>query len=241
MEKYYHITSYNNLESICMYGLVPQNGERCKSINDERCAVFLSKGMDKTIVMYASLYNYYYHNSGMIGLKKIDDYKKSIIRWEKSLDFGMSYNQTSDMINKYTKAIEEIKKMVTYKSFSDYLGGDGCILSISNMNNIISDYPEDSVCNNVIPPTNINVVVLRNKMTKEIIDSRDVVISYFMSKYDPRIVMKDIMDQDIKTNVGLYYQINTNYMIYNKENYEIDEIPIDFYNYFYGKAKALNK
>lgn len=40
MNKYYHFTSYNNLESIGINGLVPQNGIRCQSIGDKSVPYF---------------------------------------------------------------------------------------------------------------------------------------------------------------------------------------------------------
>lgn len=239
MNKYYHFTSYNNLDSISMYGLVPQNGDRCKSIDDERCAVFLSKGIDRAIIMYSSLYYYYIHNSGVNGLNIIEEFNKSNIRWKRTIESGINYDLACKMININNMALEKLKYFISCKSFSDYLGGDGCFLSVHDINNVVSKYPEDSICNEIIPPSNINVVVIRNKKTDDIIDSRDIVISYFMSNYNPDDLSKIVSDEAMIPHIYYLYQNNNNYMIYNNNNFYLQEIPINFYDYRNQKIKAL--
>ena len=70
MEKYYHFTKYENLESILNKGLIPQVGDRSKSVNESRIAVFLSKGIIPTLLMqYCIFINYTtYTNEQMVQL-----------------------------------------------------------------------------------------------------------------------------------------------------------------------------
>ena len=78
MCKYYHITSYENLESISKDGLVPRSGGRTRSIGDKRCAIFLSKGITNSILMYSCLLHHYNSYTGERGLKAIEYYKDEI-------------------------------------------------------------------------------------------------------------------------------------------------------------------
>lgn len=78
MKKYYHFTSYENLEGINEYGLLPQNGNRTRSIGDNRCAIFLSQGIQNTILMYCNILNHYIIYSGNSGTKAIKYYKDKI-------------------------------------------------------------------------------------------------------------------------------------------------------------------
>ena len=73
MDKYYHFTSSNNLYSIREKGLMPHNGFRCQSILDESTGVFLSKGIDKSIIMYANMFSYYSKLIGPEGDKALSD------------------------------------------------------------------------------------------------------------------------------------------------------------------------
>lgn len=70
MEKNYHFTKYENLESILNKGLIPQVGDRSKSVNESRIAVFLSKGIILTLLMqYCIFINYTtYNNEQMVQL-----------------------------------------------------------------------------------------------------------------------------------------------------------------------------
>ena len=79
MEKYYHFTSYDNLRGIAKLGLIPQIGERSKSINDDRCAVFLSQGMRNAIYMYTKMQNHYEQLkklNKMLDCKTFNDFMK---------------------------------------------------------------------------------------------------------------------------------------------------------------------
>ena len=52
MDKYYHFTSYDNLESISENGLIPQRGFRTITIGDEKNAVFLKKELKNVLKKY---------------------------------------------------------------------------------------------------------------------------------------------------------------------------------------------
>ena len=64
MRKYYHMTDYENLESINEKGLVPKRGGRTRSIGDKRNAIFLSLGIKNAILMYGTLLHHYNSYTG---------------------------------------------------------------------------------------------------------------------------------------------------------------------------------
>lgn len=64
MCKYYHITSYENLESISKDALFSRSGGRSRAIGDKRCAIFLSKGITNSILMYSCLLHHYNSYTG---------------------------------------------------------------------------------------------------------------------------------------------------------------------------------
>lgn len=43
---YYHMTALNNLSSIAVEGLIPQNGNNGKLIGEEKVKVFFSEGFE---------------------------------------------------------------------------------------------------------------------------------------------------------------------------------------------------
>ena len=49
---YYHMTSLNNLRSICDKGLMPQSGVNSKLIGDEKIKVFFSEGFEGAIALF---------------------------------------------------------------------------------------------------------------------------------------------------------------------------------------------
>ena len=49
---YYHMTALNNLSSIVVQGLTPQNGDNGKLIGEEKVKVFFSEGFEGAVALY---------------------------------------------------------------------------------------------------------------------------------------------------------------------------------------------
>ncbi len=49
---YYHMTALNNLSSIAVQGLIPQNGNNGKLIEEEKIKVFFSEGFEGAVALY---------------------------------------------------------------------------------------------------------------------------------------------------------------------------------------------
>jgi hypothetical protein len=233
MDKYYHFTSYDNLESISENGLIPQRGFRTITIGDEKNAVFLSKGMDNAIRMYSKILWYYSQVGGDEGKRIISSYKKRIKECLEEIQnnsvFSDKYSKEVEDMNNY---IETIKPLSRIKTFDDYLG-DGCYLSVNGIDGVLTRICtyDDCYYEKIILPQEINVVTIRNHNTNEVIDQREMVLTYFMSNYDPYDLLADEHDViAIKTIIDLYNDrmaaING---IYNQNNYDIEEIPIKKY------------
>jgi len=229
MKKYYHFTSYENLESINEYGLIPQSGGRTRSIGDNRCAVFLSKGIQNTILMYGSILWHYNRHSGDLGFKSIKFREEQLEQYNELLErfpLDEEYNMEFEAIK---KSIEWIKQIMSYKNFYEYMG-DGVYLSVSNIGNINSIDERDCCITKNIPAEKIKVVLLKNKKTGEIIASRESVLAYFMSitpinnliDSTPNVITKKIIRD-------LYHDKLEDIKYYNRNNFELEEMPIYLY------------
>lgn len=229
MEKYYHFTCYENLESINEYGLVPKIGGRTRSIGDNRCAVFLSRGIQSAILMYSSILYHYSHYSGDSGLKAIKYYEDKLKQYNKiSKKIPLDEEDIAE-VEAIKKAIEWINQIMKYKDFSEYMG-DGVYLSISDIEDISSTDARDCYTTQNISSEKIKVVLLKNKKTAEMIDSRESVLAYFMSVTP----IKNIIDSTsnvvtIKIIKDLYEDKLDDIKYYNKNNFELEEMPIKLY------------
>jgi len=229
MEKYYHITSYENLESISKNGLVPNRGGRTRSIGDKRNAIFLSLGVQNAILMYSSLLYHYNAYSGERGLKAIEFYKAKIESYhEQAKRIPLDEEDIAELEAIY-EAVNWIQQIMKCKDFLEYID-DGVYLTISGIANVTATNPTDCYTDQIIPPEKIKVVVLKNKETGEIVDYREQVLAYFMSV----IPIKDVLDKEhnvitIKIIKDLYNHKFDDIRYYNHDNFEIQEIPIDLY------------
>lgn len=232
MRKYYHFTSYENLEDINEYGLVPNRGGRTRSIDDNRNAIFLSLGIKNTILMYGALLHHYNSYAGNRGLEAIEFYKDRIdsdYEFKKSIPLPLDEEDIAE-IEAMKKAIEWIHQIMEYKDFFDYMG-EGVYLTISGIRGVKTIDPKDCYTDQIISPDKIKVVLLKNKKTGEIIDSRESILAYFMSLtplkniiYNtPNIVTHKIITDLYKSRLEdiRYY--------YNKSNFELEEMPINLY------------
>ena len=135
MKKFYHITKYKNLESISENGLVPKQGSRTRLIGDKRTGIFLSYGIDNSILMYVSLLYYYNSYAGKKGLDAIKFYKDKLKMYRKEEKRIPLDEEDKKEIEAIIERIEHINQIIKYKSFSEYIG-DGVYLSVSNIDKI---------------------------------------------------------------------------------------------------------
>ena len=232
MDKFYHFTNYGNLASICIDGLVPTIGFRSMSVDETRRSVFLSKGMEQAITMYASML-WLYKDS----IEKKNECIGLINRLSNMLELsGGQDDFLKKKINELNEALAKISLVCSCRNFNEYLGGDGCYLSVYGMEEHLFEDEENCWCNIPISVTNINAVYLKSRITGEISYSRDNVIFYFMSFFSPEQLAKGDKDR-LEQVKYLYNQINKNYL--NHLKYTCDLCEVSFNEYMNNKVKAL--
>lgn len=226
MDNYYHFTSYKNLESICRLGLIPKKGGRTRSIGDNRCGVFLSKGIQNAILMYSSILYHYNSHTGERGEKAIEYYTDRINQYNQNAkEIPLDEEDIAEM-KAMNEAIEWIKQIMKYKDFFEYID-DGCYLTISRIDGITEIEPKDCYTNETISPEKIKVVTIKNKKTGKVIDSREKILAYFLSitpmesliKSTPNVVTKKLI-------TDLYDNKVKDISYYNSNNFEMEEISI---------------
>lgn len=228
MEKYYHFTSYQNLESINEYGLIPKSGGRTRSIGDNRQAIFLSQGIINAILMYASILFHYERHSGDLGRNAIEYYKEKIEDYN-TISITSLTEEDIVEIKAIKKAIEWTKQIMQYKNFFEYLE-DGVYLSVSKVDDINKKDLKDCYTTTNISAENINIVVLKNKITGEIVDTRESILAYFMSITPINNVIGNTLNIITKKIIeDLYKNKLEDIKYYNIDNFEMYEIPINSY------------
>ena len=233
MDKYYHITNYNCFNKIMMYGLIPQNGFRCQSVGDDKCGVFLSKGIYNSIIMFSSMLSYYNKYKSSEGIKEINELKKEIEGlkhakkhcWEEPI-----YNKIIDDKN---KAINRIIQIRNCNSFNDYLGGYGCLLSVSGIS-LDNSHPEDCCYKESISPENISLVYIKNMYTNQCIFMIEPILYYLINSIPFEEITKNATSEYKNFVHQLYSYLNNPYFFQIDPNYySLEEIPISYYNYSY--------
>lgn len=241
MEKYYHITSYENLESISKNGLVPNRGGRTRSIGDKRNAVFLSLGIQNAILMYSSLLYHYNSYTGDRGLNAIEFYKDKVKSYHELAKRIPLDDEDIAELEAISKAIEWIHQIMEYKDFFEYIG-DGVYLTISGITDITKINPQDCYTDQIISPEKIKVVLLKNKETGEIVDHREQILAYFMSLIPIESILDNIHNVvTIKIVKDLYDNKLNDIIYYNSDNFEIEEVPIDLYVAKKIKSEEVSK
>ena len=236
MESYYHFTSYDKLRNINEYGLVPQIGARTSYIGDDRYGVFLSYGMYQAIIMYGAMYILYKTDFETFNPELIEIYNRNINFLLNIINHGSGNEFIENRKNKAEMELNMIKASFD-NGFIGCLGGYGCYLSVHNLDNNLYKNYEDCCYESVIQPSNINVVTLVEKNTGYYTDSREAIISFFMSHFS----LDDFKNLSGKYKEGVEKLYNSNIYnnIYNKENYYINEIPIEQYLYPKQKIKPI--
>ena len=261
MDKYYHTTKYEYLNDISENGLVPRVGERSFSVTDDRVAVYLSKGIMPTILMFFGMKGIYETYTGREGNEllntsqsTIDYYNKKIERRKKSkFEFlRKSVERLEDKKDAFVISKSIVENMQQYNSFEDYWG-DGVYLTVSNVPDI--QYKDTDVRNcwvqRVVPPEDISVVLLKNKKTGELIDNKRYIINYFMAitpindlhlehrktigKFDDKYDDMDAMRDFFK-----YYDEHEKEFEELRNNFELTEMPIKEYIESFSNNKAIS-
>lgn len=222
MDKYYHFTSYKNLGDINDKGLVPNLGSRCQSIDDNRKAVFLSKGDNYAIISYALTLAYYNKIISGEGLEIISDIQEDI---DRRIASGRRMDMFSIPI--LQERINRINKVIHCGNFFDYLDGEGCFLSVNELNGVNSNNPADCFYNDIIPSNKINVLNLKYKPTGEITSYREAILSYFMSIHSLDDICSLVSDKSVIDDITNLY-LNTS-IYYDTNYYELYEIPLNEY------------
>ena len=240
MDKYYHYTSDNCFNSIVQNGLTPQRGIRCQTINDTDYGVFMSKGIDESIKMYAFMYSFYNKFVGYEGDKLIEENKIKKQQISKNENHGLDKLHDIITVKQLESEIKKVCQIRSYLNFFDYLGGTGRYLSINGLYGVDDSVPHNCCYNGVVPPYMINLITIRNKLTNVRISSREVILSYFMSMYPIEEVLKKTTDETKDQIYQLYdYVRHFHYDYYNPYYYDLEEIPISYYDCGIPKEKTL--
>ena len=227
MNKYYHFTSYNNLESIGKNGLVPQNGKRCKSIGDNKCAVFFSSGINNAIFLYAGILCYYNSHSGKNGELIIETNKEKIKEYHENCKKPKKSKLIE--IDTLLNEIENTKNTMQYASFAEYIE-DGVYLTFKDIPNVVDIYPDDCYTSEIIPPEAIKVITLVNKTTGQVIDNREAILNYFLSIIPLYRFTRHICSiANLEAIKKLYIERQDCIMIYNPYNFEYHEVELNEY------------
>ena len=148
-------------------GLIPQTGLRCNSIGDDSQGVFFSKGIDKSIVMYSLMLSFYEKYVGAEGDKIILENFNAINELKNSKDY-IRFPEIANIDIKYHLSLIERANLIKgCGNFINYLGGNGCFLSVNDLDGIDDNFPENCCYCHIVPPSKINVVNIRNKFTNE--------------------------------------------------------------------------
>ena len=237
MEKYYHFTKYENLESILNKGLIPQVGDRSKSIGEQRVAVFLSKGIIPTLLMQYCLFINYTTYTNEQTVQIINNMYD--IATKKLKANGEHFNSTKEeqgynLILMWKNLCDAFAK---YKTFKEYIG-EGVFLCVEGIDKIKEDPSyggaPDSWIEETIPPEKIRVVLLRDKTTGELKDSMDDIRNYFIAItpleefLNTALPLYDKRD-DLSNWWTMYYKENDEILQDYKDKYELIEIPIEEY------------
>lgn len=236
MEKYYHFTKYENLESILNSGLIPQVGPISKSIGEQRVAVFLSEGIISAVFMQLSLQKYYNKYKDKQIVQAINELYESADKKRNANGGRFEVEKDEQEYNLLKKQKNRCELFAEYQTFKDYIG-EGVFLCLENIDNVKGRMPngDSSDCwvNETIPPEKIKVVLLKNKTTGELKDSIDDIRYYFFAITPcSQLFIKSI---EIYYNVSLallleeYYENNEKELQEYKDTYELIEIPLEEY------------
>jgi len=176
MSNFYHFTSNNNIFDIAHFGLMPKNGERSYSIQDNTSAVFLSKGDANIVLMVAQMHSYYSRVKGKEGEGHLNAAKAEYEIYSK-LNSWLA-NKKTEIASNDIKRISQIRNIPTFR---DYLGGN-CVLLCSENVTVDCDVPPENCRRDTkIDPNDIEVVYLRDIYNNVYYDL-EAIISYFSVK-----------------------------------------------------------
>lgn len=116
-----------------------------------------------------------------------------------------------------------------YKDFFEYIN-EGVYLSISDIEDINTIDTKDCYTTKNIPPEKIKVILLKNRQTGELIDYREKVLTYFMSITPIENIIDNTNNVITLKNIkDLYKKKLEDIKYYNKNNFNLEEIPINLY------------
>lgn len=231
MDKYYHFTSFNNLDGIMNNGLIPQSGFRTYSIDDSNSGVFLSKGIDNSIKMYAFMFGYYNKVIGYKGTKEINDCMSEIDALSKSYKNGF----TELRIKNLYSVIDRINSIRSCSNFLQYIGGYPCLLSICGIDVKDSVVLENCCYDDVISPSNISLVNLWDKYNNVYYTYFDAIVAYLKNKYP-----LNSFSQDHREDISNLYNYINSFGFINFNPCYCDLIDVPILNYKNQKVRALN-
>ena len=233
MDKYYHFTSYYKLGSIMQFGLVPMQGLRWHTIGDGGNGVFVAKGIDKSIQMYASIRDFYLSRMGELGNELLAYYNK-VVNTE-------PHSWKESCLKEECKIeIERIEELRKYKSFEEYLEGPGVLLSVDGLSGIDDSVPNNCFWPHKISPYSINIIGIRSKTMSWYTYDVEAIFAYYMQAFPKKKVLEGASKEEQGRIENFYnYVFSTNLRYYNPKDYEIFEQPLVVREY--QMPKSLNQ
>lgn len=250
MKKYYHFTNYDFLENINNEGLIPINGSHSSLVGDDRKVISVSNSIEQSIIAYlVFLWNYesFIGSYGDEMLEKCDFFIEKHKEMTENLKSrgkelnGKLYERSK---NNYNAAIEMKNRILNYRTYSSFAQywGDGVYLCINGVNQvpIINGGYHDCFFKEKILPENINILLLKNNETGEIIDDKQSIVDYFMAsigvealcdEYDDTLGQEEteeLFEYNVK-RINKIYEDKKFRFLELKENFNLIEVPLRSY------------
>ena len=191
------------------------------------------------LAMLSLMYGFYSKYAGYVGYNEIIAKSFEIQNLQNQVNStGLLQFEKHIEIMHCESVINNISEIRKFGNFSNYLGGEGCILSVDGLEGIIERSPYDCFYKGIIPPSKIKVVNIMDECTKECFNDREKVLTYLTYLYSLDKIIKNVPEKNINDVYLLYQYIHEfNFQYCNQSNYILKEIPISFYNY--PKEKTL--
>ena len=224
MDKFYHFTSSKNIGNIAKEGLVQNSGTRCQSIGDGSSGVFLSKGIDQSIVMYALMRSFYSKFYGSEGDKKLKECNDRIKKLEDDIKRGGNIVYDRLEIINQKSIIDSVKLIRSFKSFYEYMDGSCCLLRVDGITANDIEVPSNYCYHGEISPKNIELVYLINKYNGSFIYDLEPILAYLMNYYNPYAIAGENVEDIISFYNDMYFANQPYY--YNPKVYQLSKMHI---------------
>jgi hypothetical protein len=223
MSENYHMTNNKYLMNIAKEGLIRQNGDNSQSIGDGKNVVFYSQGKEGAIVMFLDFKKHYDDFKGEKGDKVLQKYQMHQ-SGEETLE-----EAEVDSLKKQVNQIENVRRTSTFKEFV----GEGVYF---NVNGIVPEDIQDKNFNFAnswttkdVPPENLEVLMLRDKNSGEVLSSKFDIIDYFLSQTPPEKIAEMGINDSLEQYITNYYKENYDRISSLGSNFSLEKVAVQKY------------